>query len=129
MTSRLRASELLRRLLADDLPPEEERAALEELMQSNPPAALSLLPAYLQQKHRYKVGLDAARKVDGEAKDGLGQPPWHPATFLRFIPGPPEHALVATGNRRLAVAPGPEVNPAELRCGRDVLLSHDRPCW
>jgi hypothetical protein len=52
MPVKIHDSELLQRLLADELSREEEKAAVEGLTQKNPQLALSLLPVYLQQKHR-----------------------------------------------------------------------------
>jgi proteasome-associated ATPase len=121
----VKESELLRKILAEELSLEEEKAAVEGLMQRNPQTALSLVPVYVQQKHRHKAATEATTKLGQDLIEQLRQPPWHPARFLCLVSGAEGRALVVAGSRRLLVSVGPFVNPAELHCGRGVALNHD----
>ncbi len=125
MAGKAQESELMQRLLTDELPLEEEQAAVQVLVQKNPQAALSLLPAYVLRKHHYKTGWEAEKKTSKEIVDKFCQSPWHPATFIRLVPGAEDRALVVTGSRRLVVTVGPALSPAALRCGREVFLNHE----
>jgi proteasome-associated ATPase len=117
-------SELLQRIVADTVPPEEEGAAVERLIHEQPQIALSLVPVYLQQKHGYRGAWEEASRNLAELNAALQEPPWHPATVIRLLPGAEERALVAANGRRLAVRLGPGVDRGALRCGTGVFLDH-----
>ncbi len=110
--------EILQRILAEELPPEQEKAAVESWVRKNPAAAAPLLLVCLGQKHQYKAALE-------ELRARLRRSPWHPATFLQFLFDSTEQALVAAGSRRLSVALAPEIDPAQLRRGAVVFLNSD----
>jgi len=118
MTETVAKNEILQRLLTDALPMEEERTIVERLIQREPATALSLLPLYVQHRHRLKAELDGLREA-------LRQLPWQAATVIRRLDHGGDHVLVATGNRRLAVSVWPPVDGRALRCGTQVFLSQD----
>lgn len=115
--------DFLQRVLADTLPLEEERAAVERLIQHQPEAALSVLPIVVKQKHACKSKLEEAVQTVARLEATLLQPPWHPATFIGRL-GDTQRALVAADNRRLVVAIEPSVDVGALRCGSQVYLNH-----
>jgi proteasome-associated ATPase len=118
MAARTPESELLQKILQESMPPEEEKVVVERLSQQNPQLALSLLPVYLQQKHKHK-------RVYDEFLKKLRDSPWQPATFLYLCPGNEERAFVAAGNRRLIVFRHPDVDAAALARGMPVFLNHE----
>jgi ATP-dependent 26S proteasome regulatory subunit len=118
MTANIEVSGVVQRLLADNLPKENERATLESLMKKDPRAALSLLSVYFEQKHRHKAALQ-------ELQAKLLGSPWHPATIIRWVSGAADRVLVAAGGRRLIVSIGPSVNTSALRGGTSVYLNQD----
>lgn len=116
MSAKTALPAVLQRLLSEDLPKDQERTLLESVIKKDPQAALSLLPAYFEQKHGCKAAL-------AELHEQLRQSPWHPATFLRWVSEGAERALVATEDRRLIVSLGPSVDPSALRGGVPVFLN------
>jgi hypothetical protein len=122
-------SELLQKILADALSPDDERAALEALVKSQPQTALSLLPAYVLQKARYRAELEACRKEAQQLGALLKDTPWMPATVIHVLgadlfPGEPPRALVAAEGRWLVVGVGPGIDPTRLGCGTSALLNN-----
>jgi ATP-dependent 26S proteasome regulatory subunit len=109
-------SEVLQRLLADDLPPERESEAIHQWIRRSPQAADSILNVLLEQKHHHK-------RAAQELKEMMMEPPCFPATFLRLFHGTPPRVLVAAGNRRSSVRVSPGVRIEDLDCGAPVFLN------
>jgi proteasome-associated ATPase len=121
--------EVLKHLLEDKLAKEEEREALEKLMQL-PHMTLPLLSALLQQKHHYKAALEESRKAAQgleaslrDLREQLGRSPWYPATVLQLLGEPTPRALVASGGRRMVVEIDTSVDAGSLRPGACVFLN------
>jgi hypothetical protein len=108
-------AQLLQQVIAGQVPPTDEKAAIERCLQTRPDLAVPLLFTMLDQKHRLQKLLDETTRT-------LAEPPWHSATFLR-LSSRSHRALVASGSRRLSVAVGPDVDQAALRSGQPVFLN------
>ncbi len=126
MTFGTNNSEVVQRIVADNLPLAEEQAAVERLAQRDLQLAASLLPVLVQQKHRHKAATEETRKATDELLAMLKQAPWHPATFLRFVAGRKDRALVTTERGRLVAVLSPELDAAALQCGSGILLNRDQ---
>jgi len=118
--------EILRQIVAQELGPEEERAALETLAETDPPSIFSVSQFYMEQKNRYKTAFEELKREQEEMMARLRQTPWHRATFIDFFPGATDRALVAVGSSRTAVLMDSGVNAGELNRGDTVFLNHDR---
>jgi proteasome-associated ATPase len=125
MTTSMQEPEVLQRILADNLSLEEEKSAVETLLQKNPKAGLALLPVYVEQKHRYKAAEHAIMKEFAEYIEQVHQPPWHPAMFLRLLTEESRRGIVVSGNRQIAVALDPQLDLTQLSWGCRVYLSND----
>jgi proteasome-associated ATPase len=117
-----RESDLLKQILTDGMSLEQERAALQQCVAGNPALAAPLLNALVAQKHRCRTLVQQAETRYTELLTRLDEPPWVTASFLRFVAGG-DRALVAVGNRRVIVAPGPRLDRDALGSGVPVFLN------
>ncbi len=126
MTFGTNNSEVIQRIIADNLPLAEEKAAVERLAQRDSQLAATLLTVLVQQKHRHKAATEEGRKAVDELIEKLKQAPWHPATFLRFVAGKKDRALVTTDRGRLVTVLSPDLDAETLRCGSGILLNREQ---
>lgn len=100
-----------------------------ELARASNDNGRSLLAFLLDHVHRGRAGLAEARNMQEKLRaliELVDQPPWHPAVFLRRVPGAGlPRAVVMHGGQSRVVGYAEGVAVDDVRSGDEVFLSKD----
>lgn len=118
----------LKRLLSNEVPPEEERTLVRTVIGEQPQLAPQLTEVYLQHKLRLQQSLAEANEVYARLRDAIGRTTWVQSIFLELVPGAPPRAMVAQGTRRGLVAIDPDIDAATLQRGQLVYVNDQHNC-